>query len=107
MLAMLAENGPCTVNSDGTTSNNPYSWNTNANMLWIDQPAGVGFSYGDSGSADSNEAEVSEDMYNFVQALLASRKDLQNNELFIIGESYGGYVAPRCPVLFCDTFAWC
>lgn len=46
-LALLSENGPCKVSEDGlSTYNNPYSWNSNSNIMWIDQPAGVGFSYG-------------------------------------------------------------
>ena len=36
--------------------------------MWIDQPANVGFSYGAAGDDDHDEAEVSEDMYNFLQA---------------------------------------
>eukprot|EP01052_Picozoa_sp_SAG31_P082615 SAG31_NODE_42672_length_270_cov_0.906433_1_plen_55_part_10 len=44
---MFGENGPCTVSKDGSsTSFNPYSWNANASLLYIDQPAGTGFSYG-------------------------------------------------------------
>ena len=36
------ENGPCSVNEagDGTVPN-PYSWNSNANILWVDQPVGA------------------------------------------------------------------
>ena len=46
-LALFTENGPCKVNSEGTdTTNNPYSWNTQANLLYIDQPPGTGFSTG-------------------------------------------------------------
>lgn len=42
-LALLTENGPCEVNSDGaTTKVNPYSWIESAHVLWLDQPANVG-----------------------------------------------------------------
>ena len=35
IVALLRENGPCTVNADAkTTTSNPFSWNTKANMLW-------------------------------------------------------------------------
>lgn len=39
--------GPCSVNADNTTKLNPYSWNNYSNMIYIDQPIGTGFSYGD------------------------------------------------------------
>jgi cathepsin A (carboxypeptidase C) len=68
ILALFAENGPCSVNADGTsTIPNPFSWNSNANIMWVDQPAGVGFSYGDKSDYDSNEAEVADDLYHFLQ----------------------------------------
>ncbi|KAJ6785314.1 hypothetical protein PWT90_04607 [Aphanocladium album] len=37
---------PCNINSDSnSTTLNPYSWNNNVNMLYIDQPVGTSFSY--------------------------------------------------------------
>lgn len=46
-VALFGENGPCSVNENGNgTDLNPSSWNQHANLLYIDQPAGTGFSYG-------------------------------------------------------------
>jgi len=40
------ENGPCYINRDSnSTTHNPWSWNNNVNMLYIDQPVQTGFSY--------------------------------------------------------------
>eukprot|EP00300_Choanocystis_sp_HF-7_P036322 c52165_g1_i1.p1 GENE.c52165_g1_i1~~c52165_g1_i1.p1 ORF type:complete len:460 (-),score=89.00 c52165_g1_i1:56-1435(-) len=91
MLALLSENGPCTVNEDGaTTTPNPYSWNAQANLLFVDQPPGTGFS---EGSFDHNEDEVSEDMYQFLQAFFGSFKQY-NTTFFVFGESYAGHYVP-------------
>lgn len=46
MMGLFAENGPCKVNDDSrTTRLNPWSWNNEVNMLYIDQPLQTGFSY--------------------------------------------------------------
>jgi hypothetical protein len=40
------ENGPCYINADSnSTTLNPWSWNNKVNMLYVDQPVQVGFSY--------------------------------------------------------------
>lgn len=48
-LLSLALIGPCNIVSANKTEYNPYSWNSNANIFFIDQPVGVGFSYADYG----------------------------------------------------------
>ncbi|KAM3517671.1 hypothetical protein NHJ13051_008786 [Beauveria bassiana] len=46
MMGLLQENGPCLINDDSkTTRHNPWSWNNHVNMLYIDEPNQVGFSY--------------------------------------------------------------
>lgn len=46
MIGLMQENGPCIVNADSnSTELNPWSWNNYVNMLYIDQPNQVGFSY--------------------------------------------------------------
>jgi cathepsin A (carboxypeptidase C) len=95
-LAMLAENGPCHMNeTSGELYSNPYSWNNVANIIYIDQPAGVGFSYTESQNGyDSNETMVAHDMYVFMKLFLTKFPQYLNNDFFIYGESYGGHFAP-------------
>ena len=59
LIGLLTENGPCLVNSAGNgTTPNPYSWNEAAHVLYLDQPARVGYSYGsinDSNKLKNND----------------------------------------------------
>ncbi|KAK6394760.1 hypothetical protein LTR65_001552 [Meristemomyces frigidus] len=46
LMGALSENGPCFIGKDSnSTYLNPWSWNSEVNMLYIDQPVQVGFSY--------------------------------------------------------------
>lgn len=48
-LGVYVELGPCRVVNDTSTVFHPESWNSNANIFFVDQPIGVGFSYADYG----------------------------------------------------------
>jgi len=45
---LLTEQGPFRAVGNGTLIANPYSWNLLSNMIFIEAPAGVGFSYSDN-----------------------------------------------------------
>ncbi|KAG6612638.1 putative serine protease family S10 [Phytophthora cinnamomi] len=94
MMALLAENGPCHVQPDLSTRTNPHSWNGQANVIWLDQPTGVGYSYGPKVDYDSGELNVAENIYWFLQEFLKKHPDLADRELFVTGESYGGHYVP-------------
>ena len=92
-VALFGENGPCQVTADGSnTTLNPYSWNTNANLLYIDQPTGTGFSYGTG--LDHDEVGVANDMYNFLQQFMQGHTKYQTLDFFAFGESYAGHYVP-------------
>jgi serine carboxypeptidase-like clade 2 len=62
MLAFMQENGPYFINDDGTFTKSGYSWNREASVLYIEQPAGVGYSVcGDQSECVYNDNNVAED----------------------------------------------
>jgi carboxypeptidase C (cathepsin A) len=95
MLALFYENGPYQIESDLSLKLNPYSWNSFANVLWIDQPAGTGFSYltgGDQGA--KSELEVAENVWGFFQQFFTQFPQYSHTPFFVTGESYGGHYVP-------------
>jgi cathepsin A (carboxypeptidase C) len=66
-------------------------------MIWLDQPAGVGFSWGTLD--DKNEADAARDAYDFLQAFFKAHAELQARPFFIVGESYGGHYSPALSYL--------
>ena len=91
-VALFGENGPCKVNADGTaTKLNPYSWNRNATLIYVDQPAGTGFSYG---AKDATEAGVARDMVDFLVQWFRTHGKFSDHDLYVTGESYAGHYVP-------------
>ncbi|KAL8650926.1 MAG: hypothetical protein Q9210_003532 [Variospora velana] len=99
MAALFLESGPCHfVNGETTPSLNNYSWNSYANMLYIDQPLGVGFSYG----TDSVNSTVTAapNVWKLLQAFYAHFPEYLNRDFGLFTESYGGHYGPE----FADYF---
>ncbi|KAF9476384.1 alpha/beta-hydrolase [Pholiota conissans] len=95
MIGLFQEHGPCRITNDSSSVTlNPYSWNNNANVLYIDQPVGVGFSHGDLKVGTSQQA--ASDIWSFMQIFLSDSRfaNFSNNSLAIWTESYGGHYGP-------------
>ncbi|XVF45172.1 hypothetical protein PTKIN_Ptkin02bG0183600 [Pterospermum kingtungense] len=95
--AML-ELGPFRVNPDGKTlSYNEYAWNKVANILFLESPAGVGFSYSNTTSEydHSGDSQTAEDNYTFLINWLERFPEYKNRDFFITGESYAGHYIPQ------------
>jgi carboxypeptidase C (cathepsin A) len=84
---------------DNTTTfiDNPYSWNKNASVLYIEHPAGVGYSHCnplDPGACDFNDHTDSLDNLEAIVGWFEKYPEFKNNSLYISGESYGGIYVP-------------
>lgn len=92
---LLTEHGPFRVQDDGKTINkNPFSWNRVANMLYLEAPAGVGYSYSDDQNYTTTDDQVSLDNYWALKYFLIHYPEFAQNDFFITGESYGGVYVP-------------
>lgn len=92
----LAELGPFKIDKDGVTVlQNPYSWNMNASVLFLEAPACVGFSYDLNDDCASDDDLTSSSNYMALQDFFSNKfPEYQNNEFYITGESYAGIYVP-------------
>lgn len=100
-----AELGPLRVSENGNGLHfNKYAWNQEANLLFLESPIGVGFSYTNT-SSDMNKLDddfVAEDAYNFLVNWLESYPQFKTREFFLAGESYAGHYVPQLAELVYD-----
>lgn len=93
MFGAFIENGPYVIDGEGNWHDNPYAWNIDANVLYIDSPPGTGFSTTQNENGyDSNEFAVAQDLYNALQGFYKydNGRYQQLPAFYISGESYAG-----------------
>ncbi|KAI8652245.1 Carboxypeptidase [Fusarium keratoplasticum] len=89
----LMELGPCRIAPEGGyTVDNPFGWNANATLLFVDQPVGVGYSRGEHSSQGLHDASTTMDQ--FLRQFMMAFPDLADRDFYIAGESYGGSWVP-------------
>jgi carboxypeptidase C (cathepsin A) len=95
LLGMFQENGPQIVDDNGTLYDNPHPWNSAANVLYIESPAGVGYSIANTTADKStNDMRQSEDAMVALAYWYSKYPEFATNDLYISGESYGGIYVP-------------
>ncbi|GAA0165323.1 serine protease [Lithospermum erythrorhizon] len=93
----LMELGPFRVNPDGKTLwQNKYAWNKVANIIFLESPAGVGFSYSNrSSDYVTGDEQTASDSYTFLVNWLERFPEYKTRDMFIAGESYAGHYVPQ------------
>ncbi|XP_038720215.1 serine carboxypeptidase-like 40 [Tripterygium wilfordii] len=99
LIGAMQELGPFRVLSDGKTLfRNKYSWNNAANVLFLESPAGVGFSYSNRTSDYDDlpgDRSTAADNYVFLVNWLERFPEYKGREFYISGESYAGHYVPQ------------
>ncbi|BGP54355.1 hypothetical protein JCM8202_000788 [Rhodotorula sphaerocarpa] len=91
---LLFELGPCSVTDGGmNTTYNPHSWTESANVIFLDSPVQVGYSYGSK--TVSNSQDTAEDIYSFLQLFYEKFPKFKDVDFHVSGESYAGTYLPN------------
>ncbi|XP_066374125.1 serine carboxypeptidase-like 34 [Miscanthus floridulus] len=95
----IEELGPFLIQNPGTNRHelrlNPESWNKEANLLFLESPAGVGFSYTNTTSDlhKFGDKLTAHDAYTFLVEWFKRFPQFKGHDFCITGESYAGILA--------------
>ena len=95
LLGALYEHGPFVLNDAfGSLIYNKWGWNQKANVIYIESPAQVGFSYMDGKPPTWNDDLVAKQNAKAIREWFEVWKEYQGRDTYISGESYGGIYVP-------------
>lgn len=100
----FTELGPFFPRGDGRgLRRNSMSWNRASNLLFVESPAGVGWSYSNTTSDyTTGDAKTAKDMHMFLLKWYEKFPDFKSRELFLTGESYAGHYIPQLAEVLLD-----
>lgn len=100
ILGFLQEEGPLLINATGGLMKNPWGWTKYVNLLALEMPIGVGYSYC-SRQKDQGQPCVNTDRYTasasragLVDFFTHKFPEFKKNRFYITGESYAGVYIP-------------
>ncbi|CAK9172923.1 unnamed protein product [Ilex paraguariensis] len=97
-IGAMVELGPFGVEPDGRTLySREFAWNKVANTLFLESPAGVGFSYSNTTSdySTSGDTRTAQDTYTFLVNWFKRYPQYKARDFYIAGESYAGFYIPE------------
>jgi len=90
------EHGPFEIDTEdySVLTLRPYRWSSIANVLYIESPVGVGFSYSDDEDYRLSDDKAAADNMAALEFFYSLYPEYLSNKLFITGESYAGIYVP-------------
>ncbi|XP_020517393.1 serine carboxypeptidase-like 45, partial [Amborella trichopoda] len=98
------EHGPFQPGDNFTLIHNKYSWNLESNVLYVESPIGVGFSYSNTSSdyIHWNDTTTAKDNLRFLINWFEKFPAYRDSDLYLTGESYAGHYIPQLATLLVD-----
>ncbi|CAI2354359.1 unnamed protein product [Caenorhabditis sp. 36 PRJEB53466] len=94
------ETGPKTLNG----SDNPATWLQVADLVYVDNPVGAGFSYVDEISAYTKDiTQIGQDLLAWLRRFLALHPEYRTRPFYIFCESYGGKMSAQFAKVITDA----
>ncbi|TPX17616.1 uncharacterized protein E0L32_012096 [Thyridium curvatum] len=90
----LMEIGPYRLKDDHTLVYNEGAWNEFANVMFVDNPVGTGFSYADTDSYLHELDEMADQFIIFLEKWFSLFPEYVHDDLYLAGESYAGQHIP-------------
>ncbi|XP_068645712.1 serine carboxypeptidase-like 34 [Aristolochia californica] len=83
---------------------NNHTWNREANLLFLDSPVGVGFSYSNTTSdlESLGDKITAKDSYTFLVNWFKRFPQYKSHDFYLSGESYAGHYVPQLAEVILD-----
>ena len=105
LIGFLTENGPFELNDASLPKNAPAGaipklfhretgWQKAASYIFLESPAGVGFSYCNYDNCTNSDTSTAVDNHNVLKAFYKGFPEFAQNDFYITGESYAGVYCP-------------
>lgn len=88
------ENGPFGTDDGANLWLREFRWSRFTNMLWFENPVGVGFSYSTDDNYNTGDAITAEENLLALQDFFSTFPALKSVDLYLAGESYAGVYIP-------------
>ncbi|XP_075524700.1 putative serine carboxypeptidase CPVL [Dermacentor variabilis] len=89
LYSQFLENGPLGIDASGSLYRRSHSLLNQFNIIYLDQPAGSGYSFDRKSQYPSTLEQVSTHAIKFLRRFLRIYSEYKGREFFIAGESYG------------------
>ena len=103
LIGFMTEQGPFYPDANGNLVPNEYAWNKLANMVFLEQPVGVGFSYSDNDEDyHIGDDQAAQDNLATIRGFLDLFPEFAKTPIYLTSESYGGHYLPTWAAAIID-----